>query len=33
MGEYLPGELQDRLRELREARGIKSQEKLADLVG
>ena len=33
MGEYLPGELHDRLRELREARGIKSQEKLADLVG
>ena len=33
MGEYLPGELQDRLRELRDARGIKSQEKLADLVG
>ena len=33
MGEYLPGELQDRLRELRDARGIKSQDKLADLVG
>ena len=33
MGEYLPGELQDRLRELREAHGIKSQENLADLVG
>ncbi|MCR5430980.1 MAG: helix-turn-helix domain-containing protein [Lachnospiraceae bacterium] len=33
MGEYLPGELQDRLRELRDAHGIKSQDKLADLVG
>ncbi len=33
MGEYLPGELHDRLRELRDAHGIKSQDKLADLVG
>ena len=33
MGEYLPGNLHDRLRELREAHGIRSQYKLADKIG
>ena len=33
MGEYLPGNLQERLRELREANGFKSREKLAEVIG
>ena len=33
MGEYLPGNLQERLRELREANGYKSREKLAEVIG
>jgi transcriptional regulator with XRE-family HTH domain len=33
MGEYLPGNLQERLRELREANGYKSMEKLAAEIG
>ena len=33
MGEYLPGNLHDRLRELREAHGIRSQYRLADKIG
>ena len=33
MGEYLPGDLHDRLRELRESSGIKSQQKLAQQAG
>lgn len=33
MGEYLPGDLHDRLRELRESNGIKSQQKLAEIIG
>ena len=33
MGEYLPGNLQDRLRELREANGYNSQYKLAEKIG
>ncbi len=33
MGEYLPGNLQERLRELREANGYKTREKLAEAIG
>lgn len=33
MGEYLPGNLQERLRELREANGFNSRNKLADEIG
>lgn len=33
MGEYLPGNLQERLRELREANGYKTREKLAEEIG
>lgn len=33
MGEYLPGDLHDRLKELREAHGIRSQYRLADKIG
>ena len=33
MGEYLPGNLQERLRELRESNGFKSREKLAEVIG
>ena len=33
MGEYLPGSLQDRLVELREANGYNSQYKLAEKIG
>ena len=33
MGDYLPGNLQERLRELREANGFKSREKLAEVIG
>ena len=33
MGEYLQGNLQERLRELREANGFKSREKLAEVIG
>lgn len=33
MGEYLPGNLQERLRELREAHGYSSRSKLADALG
>lgn len=33
MGEYLPGNMQQRLKELRIAAGIKSQNKLAEIIG
>lgn len=33
MSEYLPGNLQERLRELREANGYKTREKLAEEIG
>ena len=33
MGEYLPGNPQERLRELREANGYKTREKLAEAIG
>ena len=33
MGEYLPGNMQQRLKELRNAAGIMSQNKLAEIIG
>ena len=33
MGEYLPGKMQDRVRELREANGYNNQSKLAEAIG